>query len=277
MAEACGALADDPDAKALGGGTALLILIKQGVYVPSTLVNLQKIRGSAAIEVEADGWLRLGALASIGEVGRHAIVRDRYPTLSAACQVVANVRIRNLATIGGNVAHADYQSDPPAALTVLGARIELTAAGGSVRELPIRDFQVGAYETRLEVGEVVSAICLPPPEPGWLGAYNKFTMRSSEDRPTAGVAALVRLDGGRIRDVRVAIGATTPSPYEAPLHAALGGGKAPSRALFAELAVAATEGLEPIDDIRGSAAYKKRVATVLVERALAAAASETVA
>ena len=116
LAEASAHLVDDPEAKAIGGGTALLILIKHGVYLPGTLVNLKKIAGAGEIGLDGDGWLRIGGLASIGEVERNPLVRERYPVLASACHVVANVRIRNLATIGGNVAHGDHQSDPPAAL-----------------------------------------------------------------------------------------------------------------------------------------------------------------
>lgn len=276
LAEASARLAEDPDAKALGGGTALLILIKHGVYLPGTLVNLRKIRGAGAIEAESGGGLRIGALASIRDVERHPLVRTGYPLLAEACHVVANVRIRNLATIGGNVAHADYQSDPPAALTALGASVEVIGPNGA-RAVPFAEFQLGTYETALESGELVSAIRLPAPEPGWHGTYLKFTTRSSEDRPAAGAAAMVRLEDGVVADARVVVGAVAPVPARSAAAEELGRGRRPGRELFAEIGAAAAAELEPIDDVRGSAEYKRRIAAVLVERALAAATKGAVA
>lgn len=267
LAEASRCLADDPEAKAIGGGTALLILIKHGVYLPGTLVNLKKIAGAGEIGLDDDGWLRIGGLASIGEVERNPLVRERYPVLAAACHVVANVRIRNLATIGGNVAHGDHQSDPPAALVAHDARVVLGGTDG-VRELPLGEFQLGGYETALEPGELVVALRLPPPEPGWQGAYLKFTTRSSEDRPAVGVAARLRIEDGRITDSRLVVGAVaaTPARIEAAEAAALD--QSPGPELFAAMGAAVAGALDPIDDIRGSGEYKRRIATVIAERAL---------
>ena len=140
-----------PEAKAIAGGTALLILIKHGVYIPELLVNLRKIRGMAEITPVLDGGVRIGALATINDIERSPLVRERLPMLADACHVVANIRIRNLATIGGNLSHGDYQSDPPTALVALGAVVELVSAEGR-REVALADFLRGAYETAPEIG-----------------------------------------------------------------------------------------------------------------------------
>lgn len=264
---AVAALADHPEAKAIAGGTALLILIKHGVYLPETLVNLRKVRGVAEITWDPASGLRIGALASIHAVERHPVVREHYPVLAEACHVVANIRIRNLATIGGNLAHADYQSDPPAALVALDARLELQGPDG-VREVALADFLHGAYDTDLAPGELVRAVLLPPPAAGWRGAYLKFTTRSSEDRPTAGVTALVRLDGGRCTDLRLVVGATTPAPVRLTgVEDRLRGGRLDAAAL-ADAGALAEAAIDPLDDLRGSARYRKRIVGALVERAL---------
>src|SRR5512140_3548127 len=129
LAEACAILADDCNAKAVAGGTALLTIIKQGLLLPKSLVNLKKISDGAAITFDPVQGLRIGALTTINEIENSETVKGYYPALAEACHVVANIRIRNMATIGGNLAHGDYQSDPSTMLSALNARVELTSAG----------------------------------------------------------------------------------------------------------------------------------------------------
>jgi carbon-monoxide dehydrogenase medium subunit len=268
--EATSLLAEHPDAKLIAGGTALLILIKQGVYVPGTLINLKKIRGVDEIVYDDVNGLRIGGLASIHAVENDSAVRQHYPVLAEACHVVANIRIRNLATIGGNLAHSDYQSDPPCALLALGASVELTSGRGT-RSVPLSEFLIGTYETAIEPDEMLTAITVPPPPAAQRGSYLKFTTRSSGDRPAAAVSALAILDGGRLNDVRVVIGAVSPSPVLLAEATRLATGQAPSAELFARMGQAASQAMDPIEDHRGSAAYKRHLVGVLVERALAQA------
>jgi carbon-monoxide dehydrogenase medium subunit len=191
MAEACKILSEDENAKLIGGGTALLILIKHGILLPKTLINLKKIQGASEIRFDATNGLSIGGLATVYDVERAPAVRDHYPLLAKACHVVANIRIRNMATIAGNLAHADSQSDPPAALVALDASVELTKHGDK-RTVKLVDFLLGSYETGLERDEILTAIMVPPPVANAKATYVKFTTRSSEDRPCAGVAAWVR-------------------------------------------------------------------------------------
>ena len=160
--DACKILAEDEDVKLISGGTALLILIKHGILLPKTLVNLKKIQGATEITYDPDSGLRIGGLATIYDVESAPAVRQHYPLLAQACHVVANIRIRNMATIGGNLAHADSQSDPPAALVALDASVELTKRGG-VRTVKLADFLLGSYETGLERDEILTAVRVPAP------------------------------------------------------------------------------------------------------------------
>ena len=155
--EACRILSQEEDVKLLAGGTALLILIKQGIFVPKTLINLKKINGAGAVTYDSKKGLRVGGLASIYDVESAPAVREHYPLLAQACHVVANIRIRNMATIGGNLAHADYQSDPPAALVALDASVELTNRN-TVRNVKLADFLIGMYETGLARDELLTAL-----------------------------------------------------------------------------------------------------------------------
>lgn len=270
--EACEFLAENKEARPIAGGTALLILIKHGVYVPKTLVNLKKVSGASEITYDTYRGLRIGALASIYDVETAPFVRQYYPILSQTCHLVANVRIRNMATIGGNLAHADYQSDPPAALIALDASVEL-ASHQRTREVKLTDFLCGSYETTLEPGELLSALLVPPAPRDLRGTYLKFTTRSSEDRPCAGVSAMVRLEDGVCSELRLVVGAVSPRPVQIQSAGELARGERLNPSLIEELAARAADGVDPIDDLRGPADYKRHLVHVLVRRALMACAA----
>jgi aerobic carbon-monoxide dehydrogenase medium subunit len=264
--EACGILSEKEDVKLIAGGTALLILIKQGLFVPKTLVNLKKIKEAGEITYSPTAGLRVGGLASIYDVETALVVRQHYPLLAQACHVVANIRIRNMATIGGNLAHADYQSDPPAALVALNASVELTNRN-RVRKAKLAEFLLGSYETALEPDELLTALLVPPPPPNSRCTYIKFTTRSSEDRPCAGVAALVRCSNGICEDARVVVGAVSPAPVVVADEASVQGKKLTSD-LIGEIAQRAGDLVDPIEDLRGTVDYKRHLVKVLVRRAL---------
>jgi carbon-monoxide dehydrogenase medium subunit len=270
LAEACSALAADEDARPIAGGTALLTIIKQGLLAPKLLVNLKKIRDASEISFEPGRGIRIGALATISEIESCSIVREQYPVLAEACHVVANIRIRNMATIGGNLAHADYQSDPPTVLAALDARVEIILAK-QCRELPLAHFQLGSYETALTPGELVSAILIPPP--GSLkGKYIKFTTGSSEERPCAGVAALVRIENGTCRELRLAVGAVSQHPLRISAGEDMARDRVLNRELIERIAAEAARAVNPIDDVRAPADYKRHLVQVLSRRAVGTAA-----
>jgi carbon-monoxide dehydrogenase medium subunit len=272
--EACRILSEQSDVKLIAGGTALLILIKHGVFLPSTLINLKKIKGASEITYNANDGLRVGGLASIYEIESAPAVRQHYPLLAQACHVVANIRIRNMATIGGNLAHADYQSDPPAALVALNASVELTNHN-RVRKAKLADFLLGSYETGLEPDELLTALLVPPPVPSAKGTYLKFTTRSSEDRPCVGVAAWMQSANKMCEQARVVVGAVSPAPVDVNVESLRG--KNLTRDLIEAIAQSAGEAVDPIEDLRGPADYKRHVVKVMVHRALTqCGADETV-
>ena len=268
VAEACRMLAAGDEIRPVSGGTALLILVKQGLLRPETLVNLKKLEGANAITRDATGVVRIEAMATIHEVETSPVVREHLPVLAAACHQVANIRIRHLATIGGNLAHGDHQSDPPGVLVALDAEVELSGAGG-VRTLKLTEFLLGTYETALEPGEMVTAVTVPPVEGRLVGDYLKFTTGSSEERPCAGITALVRLEGERAAEARLAVGAVASRPL-------LLCQADPSETDVEAMADRAAEEIDPIPDLRGSADYKRHLVRVLGRRALAAAWKEAV-
>jgi carbon-monoxide dehydrogenase medium subunit len=270
LEEACSVIVDNGEAKVIAGGTALLTLIKHGLFVPKILVNLKKIKAASEISFDPQAGLRIGALAAIYDIEASPLVRQHYPVLAEACHVVANIRIRNMATLGGNVAHGDYQSDPPTALVALDAAVELLSRAGR-RQIKLTDFLKGSYETALEPGELISALIVPPA--GHLrGTYTKFTTGSSEERPCVGIAALASMDKDICVELRLVIGAVSPKPMRFKSGESMARGEKLTAELIERIALAAGQSVDPIDDLRGTAAYKRHVVHVLVRRALNAAA-----
>lgn len=271
LAEACALLADDPDAKPIAGGTALLNLIKHGLYEPKRLINLSKVENGASITYDPKAGLRIGALARIYDVENSPLVQRHYPALAEACHLVANIRIRNMATLGGNLAHADYQSDPPTPLVALNATVEILSRGGK-RELQASDFLRGTYETALESDELISGLYVPPMPEGMRGVYVKFTTGSSEERPCAGVAAFARMKDNVCQELRLAVGAVSPKAVRLTQCEQMARGEELTTNLLNAISAVASQGIDPIDDIRGPADYKRHLVGVLTRRAIAAAA-----
>ena len=220
--------------------------MNQGFIDPDVLLSLGAVDGLGRIEAGDGAELRLGAMATHRAVER-APATAAWPVLRRAFSLVASPRVRNVATVGGVLADADYASDPPAVLSALGARAVLRSVSGE-REVGIGELIRGYYETCIAPDELLVEVRVPPqPE---AAVYRKFRSRSSEDRPCVAVAA--------VRD--------GDTPQHFPDVCALGAGRA------AEIGAAYGERIEPIADARGSAAYRRRVTAVEVRRAVEAVA-----
>jgi len=260
------------DARAIAGGTALVLMLRQGLVKPAALVRLDRVAGLDSISVE-DGVLRLGALVTLQDVAMSATVRQRLPVLAETCNLVGNIRVRNAATVGGNVCEADYASDPPGLLTALNARARIQGPTGQ-RELLIADLITDFYETSLELDELVSDVLVPIPTFDTSAVYMKYVTRSAEDRPCVGTTALIRTNGdGRISELRVAVGAVAGKPLRLPDVEATAVGQQPTEELFRELGQRYAAVSEPVSDARGSAEYRRRMIGVFVRRALTEASA----
>lgn len=260
------------DAKVVAGATALTIMLRNRLIAPRALVSLGRIQDGLRTIGEEDGALVLGALVTHREVERSPLVRARIPVLAETFATVANVRVRNVATVGGVVAEADYASDPPAVLLALDALIEAQGPSG-LRRIPASEFFRGFYETALAPNEVVTAVRVPIPPAGTRGAYEKFVTRSSEDRPCVGVVALVRFDGQRCVDLRVAVGAASETPRRYAAIEALGRGTTLHDDVVPAIAAGYANATDALDDMRGSSWYRKTVIEVWVRRAIERAAA----
>jgi carbon-monoxide dehydrogenase medium subunit len=256
------------DAKLVAGGTALVIMMKQRLVRPSCLISLRSVRGLNGIELK-DGGLRIGGLATHREVESSSLVRRRLPVLAETFHHVATIRIRNMATVGGGLAHADPNQDPPPTLIALGATAKATSPNGS-RTIPLDEFFTGYYETVLNPDEIITELFVPKMAANTGAAYLKFLPRTADDYATVSAAAVLTLDKSKktISDVRIALGSVGSTPIRATAAEAVLKGQPVKAEGFAEAAEKAKEAVDPISDFRGSAGYKKEMAGVFVRRAL---------
>lgn len=265
--EAVDLLSQDPDeSKIIAGGTAVVLMLQQKLIAPERLISLGRVPGLDTIRTEGDG-LHIGPLALLREVGHSPLVREHLDVLARACGVVGNVRVRNQATLGGNLAEADYASDPPAALLALDAAVTASGPSGS-RTIPLSEFFLGFYTTALEPDEILTDIIVPR-LPGKARTINlKYQSRSSEDRPCVGVAAIASFKDGLCTDLRVAVGAACEVPRRLPEVEKMAQGYPLTDELIAEIAEGYAASIDTLDDLRGSAWYRRQMIRVHVRRAL---------
>jgi carbon-monoxide dehydrogenase medium subunit len=261
----------DSDVKVLAGGQSLIPLMRLRFARPECLVDVNRIEELRRLRLDG-GVLRIGATVREAELETDPAVRLAFPILHDATRVIADPVVRNLATVGGNLAHGDPANDHPAVMVALEATIAVRGTGGE-REVPAAGFFLDLYETALEPTELLTEIRIPAQPPGSAAAYLKFE-RQAGDFAIAAVAARVTLEGGVVGDARLVytnVG-STPVRTEQAEHTLLGGPLTQPAARAA--GVAAAEALElDDDDLRGSAAYKRRVVVAVTERALRLAAS----
>ena len=253
------------DARPLGGGTTLVILMKQRALYYPYLVDLQTIPGLAEIKVESDG-VRIGALATHRQIECSPVIRASFPALAEAFAQIGNVRIRQTASVGGNLAHADYRIDPPPALLVLGAEVNLFGAQGA-RTVPLGQFFRGLYETVLEPAELLVDIKVPFMPENSRAVYLRYNTLSANDWPCLGVAAFLSKANSRCRELRVALGGLASTPV------LIGGldfvkNQTLDSALIERLLDMVDQQIAPFADLRGSEWYKRRMARLFVKKAV---------
>ncbi len=268
LGEALETLAASPDTtRVVAGGTALVLMVQQRLVAPETLISLEHVPELNAVERDENG-VHIGPMIRLRDVAASPLIREFYPALASACGVVGNVRVRNQATLGGNLAEADYASDPPTVLLALDAWV--TAADRLARrDFPMNEFFLGFYTTTLEPGQVIETIHIPPLPTGTRMTYLKYRSRSSEDRPCVGVAVVAAFDSDRCSDLRVAVGAACEVPRRLFRFEQMAQGQLLTDELVAEIAEGYAANIETLDDMRGSAWYRTQMIRVHVRRALA--------
>jgi carbon-monoxide dehydrogenase medium subunit len=253
-------------ARCIAGGQTLVAMLNAGLVEPAALVSLARIPELGMIARAGDGALRIGATATHEAVAGSALVANEFPLIAETARAIAHPPIRSFGTIGGAVAHGDPNADYPAALVASDARIELAGASGR-RTVAAADFFQDYLTTAIGPGEIVLAVLVPAPAAGARGRYLKFA-RVHGDYATVSVAVLLQCDKDVCKHIAVALGAVAPRPVrERDAEKALIGKLLTDQSLAA-LGKALAAACDPVDDVRGSAAYRRGLVPNLVARAV---------
>ncbi len=255
-------------ARVLAGGTDLLVDLRSGRAHAERLISLHRVPEGREIRYDNDGTLRIGALTTVAQLAACDVLRGPHAVLrEAACQM-ASPQVRNLATVGGNLASAVPCADLPPVLLVLGASVEIFSPGGR-RAVALDAFFLGPRQTALRAGEILETICVPPPPQRCGASYARFGLREGNAIPVVAVAAALALDPtGRIAEARIALGAVAPVPKLVPQAAAKLAGTTGDDTGISQAAAIARDAAEPISDVRGSADFRRELTQTLCVRAL---------
>jgi len=258
------------DAKLLAGGHSLLPMMKLRFAQPAHLIDLNRIPELRGIR-EDGADVVIGAMTVENELIDNPIVRARLPLLSEAAKLIADPQVRNRGTIGGDIAHGDPANDHPALSLALDATFVLEGPGGQ-RQVKADDFFHGTYMTALAEDEILVAIRVPALSAGTGWAYEKLK-RKTGDWATAGAAVVLRLAGGKISHVRIALTNLAPMALRATAAEAALLGQPLNESTIGAAAAAAMAATDPAADLRGDVEYKTAMAGQMVKRALRAAAA----
>jgi carbon-monoxide dehydrogenase medium subunit len=260
---------DDPTIRPMAGGTALMLMMKAGVFRPEKLISLRKIETKySAISAGADG-LRIGAMTTLATVEHSADVSKHAPVITRTMLTLSNVRVRNVATVGGALAHGDPHMDLPPVLMALGATLTVIGPNGE-RKVAVEDLFAGYYETTLEKDELIAEVHVPS-QGSKRAAYMKVTTGSADDWPALGVAVLIDGDASGIKSARVVASAATDKATRLKSAEAVLNGASVDDKLLKRAGDAAVEEAEFIADVRGSVPYKRELMRVYIGRAVRAA------
>ena len=251
-------------AKIYAGGTELLLAMKEGLIHYERLINVKQLKDLGAV-AEDNGSIKIGALCTHRQLETSSLLQEKLPSLVKLEQNVANVRVRQAGSIGGNLCFAEPHADPGTLLMALGAKMIAEKSSGK-REIEAQDFFVDAYETSLQADELLTGIRVPAPGGNSRSAYLKFGYL---ERPSVGVAVALTLDGATVNDVKIAVGCAGPAPRRVAEAEALLTGKSKDEAvaLLPQAGAVAGRASEAISDLHGAQDYKEHIVGVLLKRA----------
>ncbi len=259
--------AGEPSVRPVAGGTAVMLMMKLGVLRPARLVSLRAVeKRYSDITVGADGELHIGAMATLTALERSPVIRKETPVITRTLKTLSNVRVRNVATAGGHLAHADPHMDLPPVLIALGARVAIVGPKGE-RTIPLGELHAGYLETTLGRGELIAEVIVPR-QATRRAAYLKCTTRSADDWPALGVAVVLDTDNATVRDARIVISAATDIPTRLARAEAVLRGARVDDAVLQRAGDAAASEAGVVGDAHGSAAYKRELVRVYVVRAI---------
>jgi CO/xanthine dehydrogenase FAD-binding subunit len=278
LEEACRALGlPGGPAKALAGGTDLLVQMKQGRLCPQALVSLRDVPGLSFIRLEENGGLALGAATPLADIENSPEVKEKFPAIAEAASWIGSVQVRSRATVGGNLCNAAPSADMVPILIAYGATAMITD-GRAERVVPLENFFTGPGQTVLGRGELLKTIAVPPAPAGSFAKYVKAN-RSAMDIATVGVGVLAVFAPGFgpgatvVQDARLVLGAVAPTPIRATAAEQRLIGRTLDEDSISEVSLKAAEEARPISDVRASAEYRRTLVETLSRRALRAARS----
>ncbi|MDA8306037.1 MAG: xanthine dehydrogenase family protein subunit M [Deltaproteobacteria bacterium] len=256
-----------PDARLMAGGTDLLMKMKHGAIKPKLVISLKKIDGLDTIAFSEKTGLTIGATALLADVASHPDIIKHYPAVAEAARGTANVQVRNMGTVVGNLCNASPAADNAPTLLAMGTTVHIQGAGGK-RDLPLEQFFKGPGLTALKGAEIVTALTVPLPPLNAGAAYLSLSARGKLDCTAVGVAAMVTMKKDVCDDLRLFIAACGPTPLRAPGAEEIMRGKTPADDLLERAGEQAAGEASPINDLRASADYRTRVVAVLTSRVI---------
>ncbi len=260
---------DDETVRPIAGGTALMLMMKAGVFRPEKLVSLRKIESRYSTIMPAADVLNIGAMTTLSGLERSADVRQHAPIITRTLLTLSNVRVRNVATVGGALAHGDPHMDLPPVLMALGASLTVAGPSGE-RSLPVEELFSGYYETVLARNELISSVQVPA-QRGKRASYMKVTTGSVDDWPALGIAVVIEGDLHAVKSTRIVASAATEKATRLKTAEAVLNGNSVDDKLLQRASDAAVEEAEFVSDVRGSVPYKRELMRVYVRRAVCAA------
>jgi carbon-monoxide dehydrogenase medium subunit len=253
--------------KVVSGGTDFLMQLKRGEVMPESLISLGEIRELDFIKYEEMNGLRVGALTTIVNITNSSLIKSKFSILAQAAGMLGTPAIRNQATLGGNLCNAAPSADMAPPLLVLGAMAKIVGMEGE-KIVPLEDFFVGPGQMILGQDHLLTEIQMPNLSPHSGGAYLKQKRRQGADLAVVGVAALAVMEGEVLKDIKIALGAVAPTPIRAKKAEDILRGKKVDQKLLEKCGQAASNQAKPINDIRGSAEYRRELVAVLAKRAI---------
>jgi CO/xanthine dehydrogenase FAD-binding subunit len=268
LGEALKLLAEKGDgARVMAGGTDLVIRMKNGLLKPRAVIALKEIEGLDRIHFQAKKGLTIGATALLADVACHPDILRRYPAVAAAAEETANVQVRNMGTVGGNICNAAPSADNAPTLIAMKAEVTLQSLKGE-RRLPVDQLFTGPGQTAMEPGEIMTSIFVPLPPPKSGTSYQHVSARGKVDISAVCVGAMAVFEGEACSEVRICLGAVAPIPLRAKKTEKMLQGQKWTPELIKKAGAQAAREAKPITDVRASAEYRKEMVAVLTWRAL---------
>lgn len=260
-------------AKVLAGGTDLVPQMKEKTTRPEFVISIGRIANLDYIRFNGEKGLKIGALTTIRSIEQSPQLQPKYGLIYQSASQMASIAVRNVATVGGNLCNASPSADIATALMALSATVKLVGATGE-RIVPLEDFFTGPGATILKTNELLTEVQIPSPPAHTAGVYIKYTTRGGEELALIGVAALLTLSAGdgTCTDAKLALGAVAPTPIRARRAEGVLKGKKIDQELIEKAALTASDESSPIDDIRGSAEYRREMLKIFTRDAIRQAA-----